>query len=102
MYWWNPVLLKETFLNGHPDIIGVSILFFAFSLAGSKRFRTAAFFSGLATAVKGFALIFLPLLIFESFRKRFGLSVFTGVVVSFSLGFLLPYTVFFFLRTEQI
>ncbi|PJZ67716.1 hypothetical protein CH371_06875 [Leptospira wolffii] len=95
MYWWNPVLLKETFLNGHPDIIGVSILFFAFSLAGSKRFRTAAFFSGLATAVKGFALIFLPLLLFESFRKRFGLSVFMGVVVSFSLGFLLPYTVFF-------
>lgn len=71
MYWWNPILLKEVFLNGHPDLWGASFLFLAFVCLQGRRFRKGALVSGFALAVKGFGFLFLPFLVSKSLRSGF-------------------------------
>ncbi len=99
-YWWNPVLLKEVFLNAHPDILGISILFLAFVLVRKKSFRTGFFFWGTSLAAKGFGILLLPFLFFESIRKKIGFRTSLESIGFAILGFGFPYSVFLLFSLE--
>ncbi|MGJ4744804.1 hypothetical protein ACQV5M_00460 [Leptospira sp. SA-E8] len=100
LYFWNPILIKEIFLNSHPDIIGICLLFYSFYLAEKGRYRLGFFIWGLSLAVKGFGVLLFPFLIRSHWEKNRDLK--KGISdLSFSfLGILLAYSPFLFFSRE--
>ncbi|WP_246050732.1 hypothetical protein [Leptospira langatensis] len=70
LYFWNPVLLKEIFLNAHPDILGIFLLFFSFVLVEKGRIKTGFFVWGLSLAAKNFGLLLFPFLVLSTMKRR--------------------------------
>jgi hypothetical protein len=63
LYWWNPLVMKEVFNSGHMDVMIVPFLLGAVLFANRRRFVTASFLLALATGVKLWPVILLPLLL---------------------------------------
>ncbi|MGJ4786527.1 hypothetical protein [Leptospira koniambonensis] len=100
LYFWNPILIKEVFLNSHPDIIGIFLLFYSFYLAEKSRFRLAFFIWGLSLAVKGFGVLLFPFLLRSYWNKDQNWKN-AGIDATFSLlGIVLAYSPFLFFSKE--
>ncbi|MEI1279772.1 hypothetical protein V6Z05_15685 [Leptospira venezuelensis] len=100
IYFWNPVLIKEVFLNSHPDILGFFLLFYSFYLAEKSRYRLGFFIWGLSMAVKGFGVFLLPFLLKSDWNNE---RDFKKVIIDLSfavLGFLLAYSPFLLFSQE--
>ncbi|MEM7194968.1 MAG: hypothetical protein AAF402_08460 [Pseudomonadota bacterium] len=63
LYAWCPLVIKETVINAHPDVVGIVFLLAAFTALTSGRFRTSVVFLATACASKVFAWILAPLLL---------------------------------------
>ncbi len=74
LYAWCPLIIKETVFTGHPDGIGVTLLFAAFLLRSRGRSMLAVLFATLACCAKVFALIALPYFLFRKGLKHWGLA----------------------------
>ncbi|GBF38824.1 putative membrane protein [Leptospira johnsonii] len=100
LYFWNPILIKEVFLNAHPDIIGIFLLFYSFYLAEKYRFRLSFFIWGLSLAVKGFGVLLFPFLLKLYWSKTPNWKK-AGIVAAISiLGIVLAYSPFLFFSQE--
>lgn len=100
LYFWNPILIKEVFINSHPDIIGIFLLFYSFYLAGKYRFRSAFFIWGLSLVVKGFGLFLFPFLLRLHWDKNRN-SKKALIDASFAaMGIVLAYSPFLFFSNE--
>ncbi|TGM12074.1 hypothetical protein EHQ81_01335 [Leptospira selangorensis] len=100
LYFWNPILIKEIFLNSHPDIIGIFLLFYSFCLAEKGRYRLGFFIWGLSIAVKGFGVFLFPF-IFKSYwdKNRNWKRLRIDVIFSI-LGIALTYSPFLLFSKE--
>ncbi|WP_367897754.1 hypothetical protein AB3N61_12570 [Leptospira sp. WS58.C1] len=100
IYFWNPVLIKEVFLNAHPDIIGIFFLFFSFYLMEKYKFRLSFFVWGLSLAVKGFGILLFPFLLKWHWEKNHNWKK-TVIDPSLAvLGIVLAYSPFLFFSKE--
>ncbi|TGL61370.1 hypothetical protein [Leptospira sarikeiensis] len=100
LYFWNPILLKEIFLNAHPDILGVAILFFSIDQAEKGKYRSSFLLWGLSLAVKGFGIVVLPYLVYKFWKQDPDLKRLIVLACHSLLGFLLPYLPFLFFSKE--
>ncbi|TGK01707.1 hypothetical protein EHO59_11420 [Leptospira semungkisensis] len=90
LYFWNPILLKEVFLNGHPDILGIFLLFLSFLLVKKGRIKTGFFVWGFSLATKNFGILLFPFLILYSIKNltRQGIWSARNFIRSFASGLL--------------
>ncbi len=63
IYWWNPVLVKETFNSGHMDVIVLPFILGAVLLAIRGRHLWGTVSSALAIGAKVWPLMLLPLIL---------------------------------------
>ena len=63
VYWWNPVLIKETINSAHMDILLAPLLLLLVYFSIVQRRRLAAVCIALASAIKLWPLLLLPTLL---------------------------------------
>ncbi|NIA21913.1 MAG: DUF2029 domain-containing protein, partial [Anaerolineaceae bacterium] len=63
VYWWNPLLIKETFNSAHMDVIALPFVLAALLLAARRRCVWAVVPLALAVGVKIWPIILLPFLV---------------------------------------
>jgi alpha-1,6-mannosyltransferase len=88
-YWWNPLLIKESFNSMHMDALILPFVVGAVWAAVEKRPRLAVLLLALATGVKVWPLLLLPLLLRPWLRQWKTLlpsvalyAVFTGLLAA--------------------
>lgn len=76
-YWWNPLLLRETFGGAHMDVFALPFVMGTVLLATKKRFNGSMLFLALAGGVKLWPMILVPILLRPLFAtsKRFFLAL---------------------------
>ena len=62
IYWWNPVVLKELFNSGHMEGILIPFVLASVLLSLRRHYWQSSFLLGLATGIKVWPLLLLPLL----------------------------------------
>jgi len=80
VYWWNPLLMKEVFNSGHMDLLVLPFLLGAILLEATDRHIPAFIALALATGVKLWPVILLPLFL-RSAARHPGRR--TGALLSF-------------------
>lgn len=85
---WCPLLVFETSFQGHPDIIGVSLMVAAFWAAQRRHPWLAMVLLGLATCAKPFAILLWPFIVSGRLWFRQGVS-FAGVLALIYLPFVI-------------
>ena len=100
VYFWCPLVIKETFNSTHLDIIGIAMLCGVLYCVVQRRFFSANAFLALSVVGKLYPGVLLPLILKQQWQKtdskiqnrwlRCGLSVllFGGLVVFFYMPFL--------------
>jgi hypothetical protein len=100
VYFWCPLVIKETFNSTHLDIIGIAMLCGTLFFVVKKRFFSANAFLALSVVGKLYPAILLPLILKQQWGTadskinnrwlRCGLSVllFGGIVALFYLPFI--------------
>lgn len=100
VYFWCPLMIKETFNSTHLDIIGIAMLCGTLFCVVQRRFFSANAFLALSVVGKLYPAILLPLILKQQYRAadsiienrwvRCGLSVllFGGLVAFFYMPFL--------------
>jgi hypothetical protein len=84
IYWWNPLLIKETFNSAHMDILLLPFLMCSLYFFLKNRKFPAIFSLGLAIGIKFWPIVFAPIIL-----RRFNLSLrqflvsFVSIVVFF-------------------
>jgi len=63
VYWWNPLLVKETFNSGHMDIMVLPYVLAGLFMAMRNRIAWAGGFLGLAVGVKIWPAVLLPVIL---------------------------------------
>jgi len=63
VYWWNPILIKETFNSAHMDVIALPFVLGAVLLMLRNRYGWAAGALGLAVGAKVWPIVLLPVLL---------------------------------------
>jgi len=63
IYWWNPVLIKETFNSGHMDVIALPFVLGAVLLTIRKKHFSAIVALALAMVAKMWPVVLLPLVL---------------------------------------
>jgi hypothetical protein len=91
IYWWNPLLIKETYNSGHMDLILLPFLLGALILSFQRRYAAASAFLGLAVGVKLWPVILLPAVLKPIFREPKRLAFPLFVFFALSLPMLLPF-----------
>lgn len=86
-YWWNPLLFREIISSGHMDALLFPLIVAAMLLATRARYLSGAALLALATAVKVWPVVLLPLLLrplFGDWRRLLAaLAAFAGVSAAF-------------------
>ncbi len=87
IYWWNPLLIKETYNSGHMDLVTLPFVLGALMLAANRRHVTAAGVLAVATGAKLWPAVLLPLALrpLLSTPKRLVLGLLVFGSVSFAL-----------------
>ncbi len=101
IYFWSPLLIKETFNSTHLDIIGISFLCVSLYFYVRARFTTAVLFLALSVLGKLYPVILLPVYLKEimmcsqnsSWKEKLkpviiNSLLFAGVITVFYLRFL--------------
>jgi len=63
IYWWNPLLVKEIFNSGHLDLIAFPFVLGAIILSIRSRYLCSIITLALATGVKLWPIVFLPIVL---------------------------------------
>lgn len=63
VYWWNPLLVKEAFNSGHMDLVAIPFVLAALLLAVRRRPHWAALLLAVATGVKLWPMLLLPVVL---------------------------------------
>lgn len=63
IYWWNPLLVQETFNAGHMDVVALPFVLAALLLAIRRRPGWAALSLALAAGAKVWPVVLLPLIL---------------------------------------
>ncbi len=63
VYWWNPLLVKEVFNSGHMDLIAAPLVLGALLMTLRRRYHWAALLLALATGVKLWPVLLLPVIL---------------------------------------
>ncbi len=74
IYFWSPLIVKETFNSTHLDIIGVAFLCASVFYLVARRFNLATFFLALSVLGKIYPVILLPLYLKQMARGYEGRS----------------------------
>ena len=69
IYFWNPLMIKETFNSTHLDIIGISLLCGSIYFLVSHRHTLATFFLAFSFLGKLYPIILLPLYLQACYEK---------------------------------
>lgn len=69
VYWWNPLVIKETFNSGHLDVLALPFVLATLLLMIHKRYLLAIVMLALATATKLWPIVLLPLVVRPLFEK---------------------------------
>ncbi len=82
VYFWSPLIIKETFNSTHLDIIGISMLCASIYFLVRARHLPATFFLSLSFLGKLYPVILLPLYLKQFFRdnRENGKSLWAGAV----------------------
>ncbi len=96
IYFWSPLIIKETFNSTHLDIIGIAFLTGAICFLVKTRFLAAHFFLALSVLGKLYPAVLFPFLLREQWlrsgKKISGLAtstfLFMGTIVLCYLPFL--------------
>jgi len=67
LYFWSPLVIKETFNSTHLDIIGLSFLCVSIYLLVKKRFTFSTIFLALSVLGKLYPIILFPLYLKQAF-----------------------------------
>ncbi|AOP34493.1 hypothetical protein A0128_11925 [Leptospira tipperaryensis] len=84
--FWFPLLIIETYIQAHPDFLGLVLLCGVYFYNERKKFWIAGVLLGIACGVKTFAWILLPFCLIRTKRISF--------LIGFVSAFLLPYLYF--------
>lgn len=90
IYWWNPVVIKEIFNSAHMDIIAVPFVLASVLLAGRHREIRAAGLMAVATAVKIWPIVLVPVLLSSLRRNAARCARCLGLFVLVTLALYLP------------
>jgi len=90
VYWWNPLLVKEIYNSAHMDLVILPFLLATLWFALKKRPLAAAVFLALATGVKLWPVILLPLIFRGPSRKPAELAGAAAVFVLLAAAVNLP------------
>lgn len=63
LYWWNPILLRETYGGAHMDVLTLPFVTGAVLLATKKRFTLSMLVLTLAGGIKLWPIILVPILL---------------------------------------
>lgn len=63
VYWWNPIVIKETFNSGHMDVLVLPFVLGAILLSIKKRRLSSVVSLALAVGVKVWPIALLPLIL---------------------------------------
>ena len=89
LFLFNPSLLIHVFLDGHNDIIIVSLLFFSIYYLTKKKNEYAIILTSLSIVVKYMTIIFLPVFVFTNSKRVVSNGIktiiITAVVIIISL-----------------
>ena len=96
IYFWSPLILKETFNSTHLDIIGIAFLTGAVYFLVKARFLTAHLFLAFSVLGKLYPAVLFPFILKEEVRRRgvhagrvaAAVALFCGTLVVFYLPFL--------------
>jgi len=69
IYWWNPLLIKECYNTGHMDILAAPLVVGALLLAIRRRTLPATALLAVATGVKLWPVLLLPLFLRPELRN---------------------------------
>lgn len=70
IYFWSPLVIKETFNSTHLDIIGISLLCVSLYGLVRKRYLSATFFLALSVLGKLYPVILLPIYLKQILLER--------------------------------
>lgn len=90
IYWWNPIVLKEFFNAGHMDLLIFPFFLGSFLLVLKKKYLAAAIVLALATGVKFWPVVLLPLFLRPLWTNRRKLLISTGGFLSVAALMLVP------------
>ncbi len=100
VYFWCPLIIKETFNSTHLDIIGIAMLCGMMFFLVKRRFFAASAFLALSVVGKLYPAVLLPLLIQQQWRAdkartqnsllncSLSVLIFAGIVAVFYLPFI--------------
>jgi len=69
IYWWNPVLIKETFNSAHVDVLAVPFVLAALLLSMRRRSGWAAAALAVGVGVKLWPILLLPVILRPALRR---------------------------------
>lgn len=69
VYWWNPLIIKETFNSGHLDVLALPFVLATLLFMIRKRYLIAVIMLALATVTKLWPFVLLPLVVRPLFKK---------------------------------
>ena len=90
VYWWNPLVVRETFNTMHLDVIALPIALTALVLTVRGRHVWATFALAFAVAAKLWPLVLLPVIVWPLWRKPRRLFLSFGVFGLASVILFLP------------
>ncbi len=70
IYFWSPLIIKETFNSTHLDIIGIALLTGAIYCLVKMRFYWSHFFLALSVASKLYPVVLFPFFLKEQLQRR--------------------------------
>jgi len=81
-YWWNPLLLRETYGGAHMDVLTLPFVMGAVLLATKKRFTLSMLVLALAGGVKLWPIMLVPILLRPTFATPKRLFLALGVFLA--------------------
>ncbi len=90
IYWWNPVLIKETYNSGHMDVIALPFVLGAVLLSVRNRRLMGIFSLALAAGAKLWPVVLAPVFLRPMIDNRRKLAVAMCVLVVLCAAMFLP------------
>ncbi len=90
VYWWNPLLVKETYNSCHVDVVALPLVLGAVLLAVRERHVLAAGLLAAGAAVKVWPVLLVPVLLRPAARRPGRLVAAVVVFVALTAGLFYP------------
>jgi alpha-1,6-mannosyltransferase len=91
IYWWNPLLVKETYNSGHLDIMLLPFLLLSAVASGKDKPILAASSIGLATGIKLWPIVLAPIALRPLLRYPGRLFAAVSILAVFLFLSLIPF-----------